>query len=77
MPDAFVRAGEIRLVDLAPSALRQRLAQGLVVPAERVDTALSSYFRFANLAALRGPISIPYSNRQSRSPSTSMSCLPA
>ena len=53
VPDAFVRAGEITLVDLAPSALRQRLAQGLVVPAERVDAALSSYFRFANLAALR------------------------
>jgi two-component system sensor histidine kinase KdpD len=53
VPDAFVRAGQITLVDLAPSALRQRLAQGLVVPAERVDAALSSYFRFANLAALR------------------------
>jgi two-component system sensor histidine kinase KdpD len=53
VPDAFVRAGEITLVDLAPSALRQRLAQGLVVPAERADAALSSYFRFANLAALR------------------------
>src|SRR5580700_3486163 len=53
VPDAFVRAGEITLVDLAPSALRHRLAQGLVVPAERVDAALSSYFRFANLAALR------------------------
>ena len=53
VPDAFVRAGEITLVDLVPSALRQRLAQGLVVPADRVDAALSSYFRFANLAALR------------------------
>src|SRR6476619_1479729 len=53
VPDAFVRAGEITLVDLAPSALRQRLAQGLVVPAERADAALSSYFRFANLAAFR------------------------
>jgi two-component system sensor histidine kinase KdpD len=53
VPDAFVRAGEITLVDLAPSVLRQRLAQGLVVPAERADAALSSYFRFANLAALR------------------------
>jgi two-component system sensor histidine kinase KdpD len=29
------------------------LAQGLVFPEERVDAALSSYFRFANLAALR------------------------
>ncbi len=53
VPDAFARAGEIKLVDLAPAALRHRLAQGLVVPAGRVDAALSSYFRFANLAALR------------------------
>jgi two-component system, OmpR family, sensor histidine kinase KdpD len=53
VPDAFVRAGEIRLVDLAPAALRRRLAQGLVVPEDQVDAALSSYFRFANLAALR------------------------
>ena len=53
VPDAFVRAGEIKLVDLAPAALRRRLTQGLVVPEDRVDAALSSYFRFANLAALR------------------------
>jgi two-component system sensor histidine kinase KdpD len=53
VPDAFIRTGEITLVDLAPSALRHRLAQGLVYPEERVDQALSSYFRFANLAALR------------------------
>ena len=53
VPDAFMRAGEIKLVDLAPAALRRRLAQGLVVPEEQVDTALSNYFRFANLAALR------------------------
>ena len=52
VPDAFVRAGQIKLVDLAPAALRRRLAQGLVVPEEQVDTALSNYFRFANLAAL-------------------------
>jgi two-component system, OmpR family, sensor histidine kinase KdpD len=52
-PDALVRAGEITLVDLAPSALRHRLAQGLVFPQERVDAALSSYFLFANLAALQ------------------------
>jgi two-component system, OmpR family, sensor histidine kinase KdpD len=53
VPDAFVRAGEINLVDLAPAALRRRLAQGLVLPEEQVDAALSNYFRFANLAALR------------------------
>jgi two-component system, OmpR family, sensor histidine kinase KdpD len=54
VPDAFVRAGEIKLVDLAPAALRRRLAQGLIVPEDQVDAALSNYFRFANLAALRG-----------------------
>jgi two-component system, OmpR family, sensor histidine kinase KdpD len=53
VPDTFLRSGKIKLVDLAPAALRHRLAQGLVVPAERVDEALSHYFRFANLAALR------------------------
>jgi two-component system, OmpR family, sensor histidine kinase KdpD len=53
VPDAFLRVGEIKLIDLSPAALRQRLAQGLVVPRDQVDTALSNYFRFANLAALR------------------------
>jgi two-component system, OmpR family, sensor histidine kinase KdpD len=52
VPDEFVRAGEIKLVDLAPAVLRRRLAQGLIVPEEQVDAALSNYFRFANLAAL-------------------------
>jgi two-component system sensor histidine kinase KdpD len=53
VPDAFVRSGEVRLVDLNPATLRRRLAQGLVIPGDQVDTALSNYFRFANLAALR------------------------
>jgi len=53
VPDAFVRTGEIKLIDLEPAALRRRLAQGLVFPKERADAALSSYFRFANLSALR------------------------
>ena len=53
VPDEFVRAGQVTLVDLAPAALRRRLAQGLVFPADQAQAALSSYFRFANLAALR------------------------
>ena len=28
VPDAFVRSGEVKLVDLTPAALRHRLAQG-------------------------------------------------
>jgi two-component system sensor histidine kinase KdpD len=53
VPDAFVRAGEIKLVDLAPAALRRRLSQGLIFGQEQADAALSSYFRYANLAALQ------------------------
>jgi two-component system, OmpR family, sensor histidine kinase KdpD len=53
VPDAFVRAGRVELVDLAPAALRRRLAEGLVFPEDQVDAALSHYFQFGNLAALR------------------------
>lgn len=54
VPDAVVRAADqIELVDLAPAALRDRLADGDVYPAERIDAALSNYFRLGNLTALR------------------------
>jgi two-component system, OmpR family, sensor histidine kinase KdpD len=53
VPDAFVRAGEVKLVDLAPGVLRRRLADGLVFPADQADLALARYFRQANLAGLR------------------------
>ena len=35
VPDGFVRSGEVELIDLEPAALRRRLAQGLVFPADR------------------------------------------
>ena len=54
IPDAVVRAADqIEVVDLAPQSLRDRLAAGLVYPAERIDAALSNYFRLGNLTALR------------------------
>ena len=54
VPDSFVRsADQIEVIDLAPEALRDRLAGGLVYPAERIDAALSNYFRLGNLTALR------------------------
>ncbi len=54
VPDGIVRAADqIEVVDLAPAALRDRLSAGLVYPAERVDAALSNYFRLGNLTALR------------------------
>src|SRR6478735_7442080 len=54
VPDAVVRAADqIEVVDLAPQSLRDRLSAGFVYPAERVDAALSNYFRLGNLTALR------------------------
>ena len=54
IPDAALRAADqIEVIDLSPQALRDRLSSGLVYPAERIDAALSNYFRLGNLTALR------------------------
>jgi len=54
IPDAIVRkADQVELVDMAPEAIRRRLAHGNIYPPERVDAALGNYFRPGNLAALR------------------------
>ena len=54
IPDAVLRsADQIEVIDLAPQALRDRLSGGVVYPAERIDAALSNYFRLGNLTALR------------------------
>ncbi|MBH1938575.1 sensor histidine kinase KdpD [Streptomyces sp. AV19] len=54
VPDDIVRrAGQIELVDLPPEGLRRRLAHGNVYPPEKIDAALSHYFRLGNLTALR------------------------
>ena len=54
VPDEVVRsADQIEVVDLAPQSLRDRLSAGVVYPAERIDAALSNYFRLGNLTALR------------------------
>jgi two-component system sensor histidine kinase KdpD len=54
VPDVVVRRAEqVELVDMTPEALRRRMAHGNIYPAEKVDAALSNYFRPGNLAALR------------------------
>lgn len=54
IPDHVLRAADqVEVVDLAPQALRDRLSEGFVYPAERIDAALSNYFRLGNLTALR------------------------
>ncbi len=52
--DAVVRrADQIELVDMAPEAIRRRMAHGNIYPADRIDPALGNYFRTGNLGALR------------------------
>jgi two-component system, OmpR family, sensor histidine kinase KdpD len=54
VPDEVVRkAAQIELVDITPEALRRRLAHGNVYPSERIDAAMTNYFRAGNLTALR------------------------
>jgi two-component system sensor histidine kinase KdpD len=54
IPDSVVRrADQIELVDMTPEALRRRMAHGNVYKSDRIDAALSNYFRPGNLAALR------------------------
>ena len=54
IPDEVVRrADQIEVVDIAPEALRRRMAHGNIYPPERIDAALSNYFRAGNLTALR------------------------
>src|SRR5436305_5762342 len=54
VPDAVVRrADQLELVDMAPEALRRRMAHGNIYPPARVDAALGNYFRVVNLTALR------------------------
>ncbi|OFJ55786.1 sensor histidine kinase [Mycolicibacterium grossiae] len=54
VPDEVVRrADQVELVDITPEALQRRLSHGNVYAPERVDAALSNYFRRGNLTALR------------------------
>ncbi|WP_261576122.1 sensor histidine kinase, partial [Frankia gtarii] len=54
VPDAVVRgADQVELVDMAPEALRRRMAHGNIYAPDRVDAALANYFRPGNLTALR------------------------
>jgi len=53
-PDRILdEADEVVLVDLSPQALQERLRAGKVYPKERVDAALSNFFRGDNLSGLR------------------------
>jgi len=49
----FEMADDVLVVDLTPEALRERLARGEIYAPQQVERALQSFFRAANLSALR------------------------
>lgn len=54
LPDEVARrADQIELVDLPPEVLRRRMTYGDIYPADRIEAALTHYFRVGNLTALR------------------------
>ena len=54
VPDEVVRrADQIELVDMPAEAMRRRMAHGNIYAPDKVDAALSHYFRVGNLTALR------------------------
>ena len=54
VPDSVIAsADDVVLVDITPDSLIQRLLEGKVYPQERVQSALSNFFKIENLSALR------------------------
>lgn len=54
LPDEILdMADDVILVDVTPQTLRERLRAGKIYPKERIEAALSNFFRTENLAQLR------------------------
>jgi two-component system sensor histidine kinase KdpD len=54
LPDRVIdNADDVELIDLSPTALRQRMLEGLIYPPDRAERALNQFFREGNLIALR------------------------
>ncbi|MEH7352751.1 universal stress protein [Neobacillus drentensis] len=54
VPDQVLRmADEIELIDISPKALRERMREGNIYANEKVEQALSHFFKTGNLIALR------------------------
>lgn len=54
IPDWFVdRARELKLVDVPPETLQERLMQGKIYAMSKVESALAHFFQLGHLSALR------------------------
>ncbi|TVX87185.1 universal stress protein [Paenibacillus agilis] len=54
VPDGVLRlADEMELIDVTPSTIQKRMQDGLIYAKDKVDQALSNFFRIPNLIGLR------------------------
>ncbi|TCZ80910.1 histidine kinase [Paenibacillus albiflavus] len=54
VPDHVLRlADEAQLIDVSPNSLQQRMKEGKIYSADKIDQALNHFFRTGNLIALR------------------------
>lgn len=54
VPDHILRlADEVQLIDVTPQSLQQRMKEGRIYAADKVDQALNHFFKIGNLIALR------------------------
>lgn len=54
VPDAILKmAKEVELIDVTPQMLQERMREGKIYAAEKVNQALESFFKMGNLIALR------------------------
>lgn len=54
IPDWFMKlAREIKLIDVTPETLQQRLSEGRIYAPDKIERALENFFQTANLGALR------------------------
>ncbi|WP_026567585.1 universal stress protein [Bacillus sp. UNC41MFS5] len=54
VPDHILRtADEIELIDISPKSLRERMKEGRIYAAAKVEQALNNFFKTGNLIALR------------------------
>lgn len=54
VPDHILQlADEVQLIDVSPASLQQRMREGRIYAANKIEQALSSFFKTGNLIALR------------------------
>lgn len=54
VPDSFIdQAEELKLIDVSPETLQERLVEGKIYAPDKIERALTHFFQIGNLSALR------------------------